>query len=536
MVSVKSSASATPLAPVAIKRPPVAPKPNVSSPPALSPAADSPTPPRQLSTSKVWVVPPRPKPGRKPAADAPQNKRKAQNRAAQRAFRERKAQALGDMEEQINKMRMDMEAREAQLEARLQNIQVENANLKRKLSEVEATQVLAASRAQNQGSMSSSPSFYQVASPASSAHGSPYVDLLDRVLDEKLPVSDQDDKCVVCTKEQCLCEDVGLRERKRSRASSIASTGSSAGRRTSEQYVSYHFQPQYHRHSHDHTKQATAQAVPQEQEQEIDFTAMFSKPAPLPKNRTVGPTVSLKRGNRSHKLNTVPSQTASVYTAKTETVFRSSSVEPQDRCGFCVEGAPCLCAEAAGDNDSRECSSGQGLDDNLENVKLPPLQMGSPLASQSHYDKLPALHADGMPEVASPPPSSPSFPLSPRSVPAVISSSTEVTVASSGSSLKNDAECTGDPGTCMQCQTDPMSTLFCSTVANKTPVRPGLPSSEQGKTYIPCSVAYRTLSRHKDFKSADLSNLIGKLNTRGMQVEVNSVANVLRELDRKLYS
>jgi hypothetical protein len=61
------------------------------------------------------------------------------------------------------------------------------------------------------------------------------------------------------------------------------------------------------------------------------------------------------------------------------------------------------------------------------------------------------------------------------------------------------------------------------------------PSTQVGGTYIPCSAAYQTLSRHKDFNRVDLGTLIGKLNTRGTQVEVSSVANVLRELDRKFY-
>jgi hypothetical protein len=39
--------------------------------------------------SKQHTVPPRPKPGRKPAQDEPQTKRKAQNRDSQRAFRAR---------------------------------------------------------------------------------------------------------------------------------------------------------------------------------------------------------------------------------------------------------------------------------------------------------------------------------------------------------------------------------------------------------------------------------------------------------------
>lgn len=46
-----------------------------------------------ICTSKKWVLPPRPKPGRKPSQDTPAVKRKAQNRAAQKAYRERRAAA-----------------------------------------------------------------------------------------------------------------------------------------------------------------------------------------------------------------------------------------------------------------------------------------------------------------------------------------------------------------------------------------------------------------------------------------------------------
>jgi len=61
------------------------------------------SPPVSL-TSREWVVPPRPKPGRKPATDTPPTKRKAQNRAAQRAFRERRAARVGELEEQLKEI------------------------------------------------------------------------------------------------------------------------------------------------------------------------------------------------------------------------------------------------------------------------------------------------------------------------------------------------------------------------------------------------------------------------------------------------
>ena len=92
---------------------------SVNSPLSLAPAPhstrqepsdDGPaSQPASLITSKKWVVPPRPKPGRKPATDAPPTKRKAQNRAAQRAFRERRAAKVGQLEGSIKEIGKEYE-------------------------------------------------------------------------------------------------------------------------------------------------------------------------------------------------------------------------------------------------------------------------------------------------------------------------------------------------------------------------------------------------------------------------------------------
>ena len=57
-----------------------------------------------ISLNKTWILPPKPKPGRKPAVDTPPTKRKAQNREAQRAFRERRAAKVGELEDEMKKM------------------------------------------------------------------------------------------------------------------------------------------------------------------------------------------------------------------------------------------------------------------------------------------------------------------------------------------------------------------------------------------------------------------------------------------------
>lgn len=73
--------------------------------------------------SKTYVIPPRPKPGRKPATDTPQTKRKEQNREAQRAFRERRAARVGELEDELTHKTAAWAEREASLEQALQNQQ-----------------------------------------------------------------------------------------------------------------------------------------------------------------------------------------------------------------------------------------------------------------------------------------------------------------------------------------------------------------------------------------------------------------------------
>ena len=78
-----------------------------------------------LMTTKEWIIPPRPKPGRKPATDTPPTKRKAQNRAAQRAFRERRAARVGELEEQLEETREEQQKREEELKAKIAKLEAD---------------------------------------------------------------------------------------------------------------------------------------------------------------------------------------------------------------------------------------------------------------------------------------------------------------------------------------------------------------------------------------------------------------------------
>ncbi|RKF71927.1 putative bzip transcription factor [Golovinomyces cichoracearum] len=78
-----------------------------------------------LVTRKEWVLPPRPKPGRKPATDTPPTKRKAQNRAAQRAFRERRAARVGELEGQLEEAREEQQNIESELRSKIKRLEAE---------------------------------------------------------------------------------------------------------------------------------------------------------------------------------------------------------------------------------------------------------------------------------------------------------------------------------------------------------------------------------------------------------------------------
>lgn len=71
-----------------------------------------------IKPSKEWVLPARGKPGRKPSATMPPTKRKAQNRASQRAFRERRHAYVTELEEKV----AQFEAREIDANVQMQRI------------------------------------------------------------------------------------------------------------------------------------------------------------------------------------------------------------------------------------------------------------------------------------------------------------------------------------------------------------------------------------------------------------------------------
>jgi hypothetical protein len=447
----------------------------VAPKPAIKPFGlqDAPVSISQLSTSKVWVLPPRPKPGRKPSTDTPPTKRKAQNRDAQRAFRERRAARVSELEELLDNVVKNKNDSEDRIIDSLKTLGSENKKLRQEMMALQA-------ELDNIRKMKSS-----IVSPSPSVETDDYTttssnNTVIALPNMKFHISDYSKHCAPA----------GLEPQKRK------------------------LPLQQNLPSADHKQPLPKRAkrvseTPLQDAMEMDFTAIFAKKQQAPSTTSISPLDKSRSGP----------------------------------CGFCPEGTKCVCT-----SDYKYHQAPQ-----------------STTMSTSNRLRMSSIFSD--------------LPLSVVPVDQLSMKSKLESVANRSSSKTSSYECTGNPGTCMQCQSDPMSTLFCTTLANRVyasttvessrhnisqesartkaislrapkssisdasgvrapqiELPPGTPAiTTPSGTFIPCSAAYKALSRHKEFSRVDLGKIVGKLNTRGMQVEVSSVANILRELDKKNY-
>lgn len=528
----------------------------------------------QIITSKEWVLPPRPKPGRKPSVDTPASKRKAQNRAAQRAFRERRATRVQELEEQLLEFEKERDVKEMGLINTINKLKVENQFLLKSIEQMRS-EMNSMKESQspsytlqfnipqfklnynNAGSplnqMSGSPasssySVQQQVSPAPSADsptfvGSfrPSISNINLTSDSSSPAKvnktgsvNNNFDCGVCVKEECLCETVGLKEK------SSENTSATSSRSLEETISSFKPMPA-----------VSLNKKRKSSDNEVDFTKKFALKKAMPDLKKL-------------KHEPIISEVQIIHEKKKDSIVEFDESSPVENCGFCTDDTPCVCREAAKEAArlNKSLDNGLSIEDDTK-TSLPPIQLNSNSFAKA---ALPVMHPGPSVEIRE------ITNLTPGAVPTVATPTTRpgsIVKDVDNDSLTKETKksgCTGNPGTCEQCQMDPMSTLFCTTVASRAKSDSSISSdsstSKSGSTqdsisdsrtslsstplvnqqqsvtgtFIPCSDAYKTLSRHKKFNSVDFGTLVGKLTTRGMQVEVQSVANVLRELDRRLYN
>lgn len=476
---------------------------------ASTPATGTPT----MVTRKEWIIPPRPKPGRKPATDTPPTKRKAQNRAAQRAFRERRAARVGELEEQLDEVNNDHQRRESDLRNKISKLE---ADIERFSGEINSWRVRCDTldRIAEYERKEKEAALAEVAYLRNGARisGTDAVPLPPRHLRhvepraaepqlstaaEPEPEPEQEHiGCGGCTStSSCACMEQAVaisaagcgRCTPETHCECLEATLNSGGTLSQVDLKRPHspataYQEKRQRYSDPSTPL------------EIDFTAQFSsKPMQLQ-----------------------------------EVVIETNHRPPGDACGFCEEGGYCMCAEAAANAVHQERDEENRLAPLLNEV-TPPLSDND---TEGPSRKIPSLQPNHMHRpLVSAAPSNP---------------------------------CANGPGTCQQCQADPKSGLFCRSLAAIRATGgtvpdgccggnaggggcckslPAAAAPSQPPPSLSCADTYKTLATHKNFDQAsdELNSWLGRLHATPpahpgrapMEVEAASVMGVLKMFDRR---
>ncbi|KAG0646549.1 Iron acquisition regulator hapX [Hyphodiscus hymeniophilus] len=483
---------------------------NAQSMASIAPASGLPTP--TIVTRKEWVIPPRPKPGRKPATDTPPTKRKAQNRAAQRAFRERRAARVGELEEQLEETNNEHSKRENDLRDQVSKLE---ADVQRFNGEVQSwrlrcdtlDRIAEYERGEKEAALAEL-SYLRNGSRTIGTDAVPLPprrprnqDIRSSVPETTLRPTDLVDAdavgCGNCTSTgRCACIEQAI----------ISTTGCG---------------------------NCSADTHCQCLEDTINEAA--SSPPIMELKRSHSPSTghSEKRQRQSEPSTPLEMDFTAQFSSKSLAPIQEPIVAParplHESCGFCEEGTYCMCAEAAAAaRNERE----------LENRLAPILSEVTPPPSENDVvdgslTKLPSMHPNHMhrPVIAAP----------------------------------TSNPCANGPGTCQQCQSDPKSGLFCrSLAAMRASSAPGavsegccggnaggggccksIPAATASQPPPSLSVAdtYKTLSTHKNFDQAsdELNTWLGRLHAppphhagrAPVEVEAASVMGVLKLFDRR---
>ena len=452
-------------------------------------ALTNPGPPKCSITSKEWVIPPRPKPGRKPATDTPPTKRKAQNRAAQRAFRERRAARVGELEEQLEEQREEHEQASQELKNQIHGLNAELQGLRGRCASLEGAlekERSERSRLENElesykrrwrdetssafsrnnsltaphGRAGSTHSILSQPHPAqrssivsnASDHRNSTAFSISQIISppdtststssssvsDQQPASADPAGCGNCSSTgPCACVDEVITNASvgcgkcsvGTKCECLQAVLEGPGQNTSSNPNSDSASKRRHSAS-------ISPHAPDEKRQksdpypnEIDFTAMFSK--------------------KSYASMTAPPPPPPPPAADDfQPVSQQVSIPPRDSCGFCSEGTYCMCAEAAAAAASA-ASSSQTLAPMGNQVQTPPPSdndVGSAMEiTSTGAVKLPGIRS-----------------LNRNPLP---------TARKTGGCGPNG------PGTCAQCLSDPKSGLFCRSLAANAARATGLSGS-----------------------------------------------------------
>ncbi|KAI0694882.1 hypothetical protein BC835DRAFT_1406363 [Cytidiella melzeri] len=353
--------------------------------------------------SKEWVIPPKPKPGRKPKKEleeAPSDNigeldakgRRVQNRAAQRAFRERKQSQLAELQARVQQYEQGEIERNVALQNISKKLKEENEKLRKENTLLQ--QRLAAVEEERDSLRDMS---------------------RKRWRDDSVP--------------QTPTYGVAMPSQKRSRTQQdiMDSFPAQAGMPSPSYFSSPDTSPASSPGSNDHTS----------------FSPMPSLPPPRD-----GPVFS-----QGTSLSNIFDFIASGKT----NIFEPGGAMDTFNCGFCSDSTPCICRELALQQINNLPSSAAAYKaENPDNNRDHELRFdGSQMSTQqpSILDNLPAyqppvpLRRRGGQRINT----TPNFPISQSQ-------------SQSSPSSQTEASCTGDPSNCPACADDAFGKAFCAAI------------------------------------------------------------------------
>lgn len=453
---------------------------------------------KKIVMSKEWVLPPRPKPGRKPCEDIPSSKRKAQNRAAQRAFRERRANRVSELEEKIMGIERERSINDGILKDKIKNLQRENEILMMENKRIKSENARLLTQMNNSKNNENDKKQNSIT----------FDSLFNLVPQAAVPLRKRksSEKSVSPTDEIDFTNSFTVKkQRKMPILNDVFKSNSNSNSNLS-----------------------------------ISSMNSFSK-----KNEsmiTLNSLSSLSHNNSSSSIDTANinniNNTNTTITNTTTINNNNNNNIPFESCGFCSDDTPCVC---------REIETEHQLLQQREIRKIQENKKADKEREQEENQKKRERKKSLM-----------DLEIEKKEKELIM----ELTKNIKNEDLSQIIECNEDPGTCLQCKSDPLSTQFCKTIAEKSnninkgtnkdistiqlpsidknsilnrnslPSLTSLKLDEPGKTFIPCADAYKTISNHLSIRNVGINNITNNLQTRGMFVEVGSVVSCLRELDR----
>lgn len=410
-----------------------------------------------IVVTKNWLLPARPKPGRRPSKEIPLTKRKAQNREAQRAFRERRAARVLELESCVKQLQDLVNKLKQEYSQKIQLFVLEKEQLIQKNEQFQREIMYLKNRLKNTPNYHSF-AVQQTISPEYNE------DLSNISFTQGLSIDAKDFPTTV------IGQAVPLKRKKM-----------------------------------DFQKIENVQ-FKSLLSSENNLENMESKKSSNDSNYMKHQKIS--EANDLNQINSNTSFSASFMP-------RNDSMIEGNDCGFCT-GNPdvCLCFQAQ--NLNNEMRNMAEIDKNI----LPPI----------------LIHNDNIKDVEE-----------------KVSKDTKKTekleiLEPSSYTVRNEYE----PGSCAQCKADPLSILFCKSFASKinynrtfakcyfnddntNDSNSGLTNnnSNSDNNFLPCSIAYKTLSQHQRFVKENFGIIINNLasGNRGMHIQANRIQETLSLLD-----